>query len=105
MARPKGEKKIGGRKKGTKNKPNLAKELLKKEVSDSLLDSIEKLTDDYFKGIASDDVLLMKPKDRFDSLSKLLEYRIPKKRENDITLNTGPDPLTIVLNNLAEKKS
>lgn len=101
--RPKGGEKKGGRQKGVKNKDTLAKELLKKEVSDSLMESIETLTDDYFKKTAKGDLLLMKAKDRFDSMSKLLEYRMPKKVKNDLTINSGSDPLTILLKNLAGK--
>lgn len=107
--RPKGGEKKGGRKKGVPNKVTVAKQLLKTTASNTFAACIEKLTDLYFNGDNADqlncaltDLMLMEAKDRFANMAKLLEYRIPKKRETDITVNKA-NALTLVLKQLAEK--
>ena len=71
--------KTGGRKAGTPNK-----------VTSDLKDRIVALIDERFDSIAYD-MELLEPKDRVASYLKLLEYVLPKQREQKIDLPTLTD--------------
>lgn len=92
MARPKGTKKTGGRKKGTPNK-----------VTESTRSWISRLIEEN-KTQIEEDLKALEPKERLQVLERFMQYTIPKMQSvqakinlNDLTdeqLNTIIDEIT-----------
>lgn len=79
MKYEKGHEKQGGRKAGTPNK-----------ATATIKERIAALVDEQFENL-NDDLELLEPKDRVTAYLKLLEYVLPKQREQKIDLNTLSD--------------
>ncbi|GAB3995127.1 hypothetical protein GCM10028807_34450 [Spirosoma daeguense] len=75
----KGREKTGGRKPGSLNK-----------ATADIKTRIVNLIGEQFDSIATD-VSLLEPKDRVSAYLKLLEYVVPKQREQKIDLSTLTD--------------
>ncbi|GAB3688440.1 hypothetical protein GCM10027592_03370 [Spirosoma flavus] len=75
----KGREKTGGRQAGSQNK-----------TTTDVKTRIANLIDEQFDNIAYD-VSLLEPKDRVSAYLKLLEYVVPKQREQKIDLSTLTD--------------
>ncbi|WP_290082556.1 hypothetical protein [Paramuribaculum intestinale] len=78
MARPKGEKKVGGRKKGTPNK-----------VTTSAREGIAKLLNVYYdSGLMSEDFASLEPKERIDAVARLAPYVMPRMQATAIDVSS-----------------
>jgi len=75
MAAQPGHKKVGGRAKGTPNKLSL-----------DIREYIKMIIDNNIKK-AQADLDSLEPKDRLIILEKLLQYVIPRKKEEEITIS------------------
>ena len=75
MAAHKGHVKAGGRKKGTPNKLNVD---LRTYIKNILEDNIERVRDDLES---------LDSKDRLIMFEKFLQYIIPRKKEEEITIS------------------
>jgi hypothetical protein len=85
MAAKKGHIKTGGRTEGTPNK-----------VTTDLREVVKKLLEDNIDTVKADFALL-EPKDRITMFEKLLQYAIPKQREDTVI---GKDDKSEVINRL-----
>lgn len=72
----KGQKKTGGRKKGTPNK-------ITAEIRSKLEDILNEQTDTI-----KEDIMKLSPKDRVRAYTELLKYAIPTKKDIEIQDNT-----------------
>lgn len=95
VGRPKGLPKTGGRAKGTPNK-----------VTKDLRGIIAGFVERNAKRMQEDFDQITEPKDRLMLLEKLMQYVIPKKREDDVdqrslNLITTDDQLTAAIKELA----
>lgn len=82
----------GGRTKGSKNK---ATEELRSFINDFINDNKEKIQQDFDS---------LEPKERIDSLIKLLEYSLPKLQRTELT-SESENKKTIVVNFLDNEEA
>lgn len=83
MARPKGQPKLGGRKKGTPNKSTAQA----KEAIARFVDGNSEKLDRWLDEIEQTDG----PRAAFECFSKLVEYHVPKQSRNDADVNVRGD--------------
>ncbi len=93
MARPKGSKKYGGRKKGTPNKTTAeTRQWLK-----TFLDANQKQIEDDFKAL--------EPHQRLQMFERLLQYTLPKMQNLSANIdlkNLNEDQLDMVINEITK---
>ena len=88
MAAPKGHTKYGGRSKGTPNKKTADIKQAFQELIENNLDNMTK----WLNEIAKND-----PAKALTLIKDLSEYILPKQARQDVTLNTQPEGVKIII--------